>query len=346
MKRVKLNHIKNTVERRKYAYELIKRVNIKLETGWNPFTEKEGKRNYMKLADAFAHYRKVIEKQFKTGDMRDETYFSYTSFLKNFETWLKEKRLSGIMVYQFDKQLITRYLEYLYVDLNRSAKTRDNYLSFFRVFSSFLVSNDYIKVKPTEEISVLGKKARGDKNRTVISKEDMVKIDEFIEHDNIWFYLAKGILYYCFIRPKEMSYVLIEHIDLDKQTIYVPGLTSKNGKDAVVTIPSKLIPLFERLNVKSYPGKMYLFSDKMKPGLIYRTEKQFRDYWAKVRKHFKFPDTYKFYSMKDTGITDMITKTGDTLAVRDQARHHSISITDMYTPHETRKANPVIKDLE
>jgi hypothetical protein len=36
IKRIKLNNIKNTVERRKFAIETIKRINIKLETGWNP----------------------------------------------------------------------------------------------------------------------------------------------------------------------------------------------------------------------------------------------------------------------------------------------------------------------
>jgi integrase len=250
------------------------------------------------------------------------------------------------LVYQFDKSIITKYLEYLYVDLDRSAKTRDNYLSFFRVLSSWLLENEYLKIKPTEGISTLGKKARGQKNRSVITKVDRIKINTYLEKENVWFLLACEILYYCFIRPKEMSYIKISHIDLNKQTIFVPGETAKNSKDAVVTIPNNLKNLMQRLNIDTYPADYYLFSDGFNPGSNRRDEKQFRDYWGKIRKEFNFPDTYKFYSLKDTGITDMITKTGDTLSVRDQARHHSITITDMYTPHETKRANPIIKDME
>lgn len=53
-------------------------------------------------------------------------------------------------------------------------------------------------------------------------------------------------------------------------------------------------------------------------------------------------EEYKFYSLKDTGITDLIGQLGDPRIVRDQARHHSIAITDIYTPHDIMKANPLI----
>lgn len=81
--------------------------------------------------------------------------------------------------------------------------------------------------------------------------------------------------------------------------------------------------------------------------MIYRSEKSFRDYWLKVvRKELHFPDTYQFYSLKDTGITEMIHQLGDTLMVRDQARHHSVAITDKYTHGKLVKANKIIRDLD
>lgn len=69
----------------------------------------------------------------------------------------------------------------------------------------------------------------------------------------------------------------------------------------------------------------------------------FRDYWLlNIRKELKFPDSYKFYSLKDTGITNML-KTHDRITVRDQARHASILETDKYTPHDLMLANDLIK---
>jgi integrase len=343
IKRIKINSIKNANERRKYANEIMKRVNVKLETGWNPFTEKEGKKSYLKLNEAFEHYLKVVTKKYKSGDIRDETYFGYTSFLKIFREWLEKHKMNELFVYQLDKNILTRFLEYIYVDLDRSAKTRDNYLIFFRVFSTFLLENEYAKIKPTDGISMLGKSARKAKNRDSITDIDRARLVEYLKNDE-WYLLACEIIFYCFIRPKEMSYIKIEHINLEKSTIFIPGATAKNYKDANVTIPPQLKEHFVNLKVTGYTPGFYLFSNNLQPGEVRRDEKQFRDKWAKVKKALNFPDNYKFYSLKDTGITKLIAATGNPTVVRDQARHHSIQITDMYIPHDMMNANQEIID--
>lgn len=344
IKRIKLNNIKNAVDRRKYAYEIIKRLNQKLDTGWNPFTEKEGKKAYLKINDAFDHYLKVVTHKFKNQDIRNETYYGYTSYLDILKKWLKDKKLSDIYVYQFDKGIINKFLEYIYVDKARASKTRDNYLIFLRVLSTFLLENEYCAIKPTDGISILGKAHRKAKNRNVIEDEDRKRLKEYLTEKNDNMLLACEVLYYCFIRPKEMSYIKIKHINIDKQTIFIPGETAKNYKDAIVTMPNALKDHFLKLNITNYPAEYFLFSDNLQPGANRRDEKQFRDYWAKIKKALNFPDTYKFYSLKDSGITNLIAQTGDPRIIRDQARHHSISITDMYTPHEVLKANPVIQN--
>lgn len=72
-------------------------------------------------------------------------------------------------------------------------------------------------------------------------------------------------------------------------------------------------------------------------------EKQFRDYWnLHVRKDLRLPACYKFYSLKDTGITNMLRANTDPLSVRDQARHSSLLITNTYTPLDIKEANPLI----
>ena len=89
--------------------------------------------------------------------------------------------------------------------------------------------------------------------------------------------------------------------------------------------------------------RYYLFSDKCVPGKGRRDEKQFRDYWnLHVRKDLRLPACYKFYSLKDTGITNMLRANTDPLSVRDQARHSSLLITNTYTPLDIKEANPLI----
>ena len=84
------------------------------------------------------------------------------------------------------------------------------------------------------------------------------------------------------------------------------------------------------------------------PGFEYVNEKKFRDYWIReIRKKLHFPDSYKFYSLKDSGITSLLRDRNiDKLSVRDQARHSNILITDIYTPHDIQEANALIETHE
>ena len=122
---------------------------------------------------------------------------------------------------------------------------------------------------------------------------------------------------------------------------------AKNWQEAVVTLPVHVIHLMLDLEVFSHPGSDYLFSEGFRPGREWKSEKQFRDYWTRVvRKELGFSDRYKFYSLKDTGITNMLRANTDVLSVRDQARHSSILITDMYTPKDVKKANELLANYE
>jgi integrase len=144
-----------------------------------------------------------------------------------------------------------------------------------------------------------------------------------------------------------MAQLTISNISLKNQTLYISGKISKNRNDATVTLPKKVIQLMLDLNLFSNPGQYYIFSDDFRPGKEQRSEKAFRDFWIKhVRKDLDFDDQYKFYSLKDTGITNMLRANTDIISVRDQARHSSILITDIYTPKDIKKANKLILNYE
>lgn len=101
------------------------------------------------------------------------------------------------------------------------------------------------------------------------------------------------------------------------------------------------------LDIFRYPGDYYLFSDDFRPGKERKSEKNFRDYWLrKVRHTLGFSQRYKFYSLKDTGITNMLKSNKDVLTVRDQARHSSILITNTYTPRNIKEASPLLMNYK
>jgi integrase len=342
-KKIKLNFIDKIGERRKYADGLIKRLNVKLENGWNPWIESENGKAYHTFAEVCEHYERYSQKLHADGIHRKDTYVSNMSYIRNIKEFNDQRKNKIVYIYQFDETFIDDLLEYVYVGRDNSAQTRNNYLGFARTFSSFLVQHRYLKVRPTEGMPMISKK-HIHKQRTVIADKDIVKLKDYLQEKNKNYLLAAYLLHYCFIRPTEMSQLKIENISLINQTLYIDESISKNRTSGVITLPAKVIHLMIELNLFKSPGHYYLFSDKFKPGVVLKSEKQFRDFWQNhVRKDLKFSKAYKFYSLKDTGITNML-RLMDKISVRDQARHASILTTDIYTPHDLQEANDLIKN--
>ena len=184
------------------------------------------------------------------------------------------------------------------------------------------------------------------RQETIKSYSSYLRNMDYLKNHNPYMLLASYILYYCFIRPAEMVGLRLNDISLKKQTIFVSDNISKNRKDGTITLPSKVIHLMLDLHIFNNPGDYYLFSDGFRPGKTKRSEKMFRDWWAHhLRKDLKLSAQYKFYSLKDTGITNML-RHYDVLSVRDQARHSSILMTDIYTPHDIQEANDLIKNYQ
>ena len=320
-------------------------MNEKLSIGWNPWLEAEHSNSYLLFADVLEKYRIWLNKMYLEDNYREDTMKSYKSYLANLEKFNEDRKVKITYVYQFDKDFCIQLLDEIYINRDNTAYTHDNYLAFLKSFSTYCISKNYLKINPTVGIQSLGKRNKK-KNRLVIPQPVLEQINQYLTMKNRYMLLASYILYYCFIRPKEMAKLKLSNFNLSKQTIYVPDSVSKNRKDGVITLPAKVIHLMIDLNIFNSPGEYYLFSDDFKPGKAERSEKMFRDYWRyHVRKDLGLSDKYKFYSLKDTGITNML-RHYDVLSVRDQARHSSILMTDIYTPHDIQEANELIKNYQ
>jgi integrase len=345
-KKIKLNHIEGKAERRRYANDLIVRITEKLRRGWNPWIASEDSKGYSMFTDVCDHYDKLITKKAKDGIYRPDTYTTNMSYIRNLRKYNEGLRIPITYIYQFDRHYVIDFLEHIYIDRKNSAQTRDNYLGWLKGFVNFLLQYGYRQDKPTDGIETFSKWTKH-KEREYLPEEILTKVKNLVEKESKHFLLALYILFYCFVRPKEMSRLKIGDINLKNRTLIIHGDQSKNHRTAAVTLPVKIINLLIDLGTFEYPGSFFLFSDKMRPGEKYRDEKQFRDYWLHhVRKPLKLPAKYKFYSLKDTGVTMMLRSNTDILSVRDQARHSSILITDTYTPHDIAKANPLIDKFE
>lgn len=339
-KKIMIGRIKGKTAQKRYAQTIIQRLTEKLLEGWNPWIELSSPLEYTKFCDVAEKYKAYLYKMFNDGDLREETLAGYVSYLKIFSTWCQDNRI--IYIYQVDRHRVSDFLDYVFIDRNNTLQTRNNYLVWLKVFSSWLVQRCYLTSNPTEGMTAIRRKDQK-KNRDVMSESDLRRLHDYLMDHNRHFLLACYLLHYMFIRPHEMTYIRIGDINLEGPTLSLYGENTKNHNDAVLTIPAKVVRLMIDLKIFDHPSSDYLFSRKFRPGRERKSEKSFRDYWIRdIRRDLHFSDRIKFYSLKDTGITNMLRSNMDVLTVRDQARHSSILITDTYTPKDVKEANEAL----
>lgn len=342
-KKVMLDHCGSKAAMRRYGMRVARALMEKLSEGWNPWIEAAHPLGYVRLEDVMDKYHDYVMKQLESGDMREQSVTSYLSYLKIYREWATA-RMS--YVYQIDRRSVAAFLDYVYVERNNKLQTRNNYLMWLKVFCRYLTDRGYLPSNPADSVHAVEK--RGHKERQVISDETLRRIRDWLMEHNRHYLLACQLLHYCFIRPHEMSLIRVGDISLSGQTVQIHGVNAKNHRDAPVTLPRHVVELMLDLRIFDCDGGCYLFSTKdFRPGKEYRSEKSFRDYWNKwLRPALGLDDRYKFYSLKDTGITGMIRSRKNILSVRDQARHSSISITNIYTPMDMKEADPELLDYE
>uniref|UniRef100_UPI00259341E7 tyrosine-type recombinase/integrase n=1 Tax=uncultured Bacteroides sp. TaxID=162156 RepID=UPI00259341E7 len=181
-----------------------------------------------------------------------------------------------------------------------------------------------------------------DKKRTAISPEDLKRITKYLSENDPYYLLVCRMEYYTFIRPEELTNIKLCDINLKEQKILVASNISKNRRDGMVGLNDEIIKQMIDLHIFDNDTNCYLFSKGFKPGYKKITTRVIRDRFYKLRSVLKLPDTYLFYSFKDSGIRDLANSAGIVVA-RDQARHADISTTNKYlkgsslTVHEETK---------
>lgn len=340
--RKKFNSYSSKKERDEAALRFRDEISTKLRQGWNPLISNSSRKGYTLFNDALNAYERYLSKMGKDDVLKSKTLYDYLSRLKQLREYAALRAGTITYIYQFDKSYIESFLEYIYIGRDTSPRTRNNYLRWVSSLCTYLCDKGFLLSNYAEKIQLL---REGDKKRKPLNSKDIGKLYEYLEEHDHYFLLACEIHYYTLIRPGEMSFIKIGDISLKEQTIFISKEVSKNRKDGKVTLPSKVIRLMLELKVFDQPSNFFLFGRGFKPNEQHADARIFREEWAKVRKALDFPESYQFYSLKDTGITDTIDKIGLSIA-KDQARHASVATTNKYVRKEQLTAHAELKNFE
>jgi integrase len=79
------------------------------------------------------------------------------------------------------------------------------------------------------------------------------------------------------------------------------------------------------------------------PGTKHANSREIARYWNKLRKIIGIPKEVQFYSLKDTGITNMLADGVASNFVQGQADHSSLAITSIYAGTKTPASQEQIR---
>lgn len=319
--RIKINHIHGKNERLKYGRLLVQQVNERLYEGWNPIVEKAGFSKVVSLKAAADLYRKSYVK-----DIRPDSLRSYDSQMKSLADFASESGLGDKPVCQFGKKEAQLYMLHI-EERGTGSRTYNNYIRFMGQFFNYCVDKGLAKENPFASVKL---KRVDAKKRTVIPPEARKRImDYLIENKMDGFRLICLLTYHCLIRPKETLMLKVSDINLKDGIIDIPAGVAKNHCERQIAIPEEMTTLMND-QVKGSSPELYVFSTGYRPGKKLLTTRDTGRTWSVMRKELELPESYQFYSLKDTGITEMLEAGVPAKMVQELADHHSLEMTQKY----------------
>lgn len=324
--RVAVPQMKMISERTRHAQTIVVEINKKLQSGWLPYYSQIDNNDFKTFDYCKKLFLEQTEKEVKTNIKRPDTLRSYKSYLNMIDKFCTDKPYKINLMFDFNKAFVVNYLDWIYFDRKNSTRTYNNHLLFIGTFVNFCINHGWLKENFTTTIS---KKREGDKVRQILTEAEKTKLKEY-KTDNPEYFVLCMLTYFCFVRRTELTKLKVSDIDLKNNFITLDENISKNRKTETVTIPNDFLLLLVD-HLKDAKKTDWLFGKGFKAGALQIDPKRVSEKWEKFRQEKNVAAKYQFYSLKDTGITDLLLSGIPAIKVRDQARHHDLRITESYT---------------
>lgn len=318
----------------RHAQRIVMELNQKLRDGWLPIFNTDDQRLYTPILKMRELYLKDKEKE-----LRHATYIAYSSLTKKLNEWLMLSKNDKLVTGNFKKSHAIRYMDYI-MDSDVSNRYYNNILKAMRAYFAWAVEHCYIIENP---FSTIKSKVNSPKKRILIDAKSRKKIAGYLQEKNPQFLLVCKLVYNSAMRPKEIANVRIGDINIEKRHIVVHEDNAKNGKARCATITAEVIEYLDRF--MNLPGNYYLFgmNDQfMMPNKKRCALSKFRKLWDDMRKALKLPQEMQLYSLRDTGMVDLLHAGVDELSVQHHFDHSDLTIQARYTNHYDPNLNETI----
>lgn len=359
-KRIKLNHLGHRWFIRRREREICARFLALLAQGWSPFSidspeadailprfsQSHSLTEKLTMKVALQRYSEFINAEVERKVMSVATRKTYLSYIAKLVSFLSP----SILISEIATSDLVSFIDHMKTK-NLSPKYCNSFIGWLKTAFGWMKERGYVSDNPALSIKT-ETLARQQGRPTLTDKERETLFTRLRERGHLEFLLSCLIEYYAYIRPNELYRVKVRYIDFENQSVTIPAEISKNRKTAKVTLPIVVVNLMRELGIEHHKGDDYLFGKGLKCGPQIGNAKQFGRFWDNhvVRDGGIYPELGKrnvvFYSLKNSGITDMLSRGVPTAVVRDQARHQDLSTTEIYGRSSSMKAPEGLKDYK
>ena len=330
-KRIRLDHLlsrypskrQRAVEAQRIADEL----NAKLRGGWSPLHESEDGRLYTSLAELQSKFLAAK----RAEGCRDTTITQYKSVTDLWLRWCEDNgfanRYSGTYLHAH----AVRYMDDV-LSLGHRHRSYNNTVKVMKAFFQWAMEHLYCKENPFVGIKMLKKEP---KIRILVPPEARQKIVDYYSGFRPSMVIVCHLVYSSAIRPAEILKIRVKHIHLAQRYIVIPGENAKNHHERFATLSPALVELLTPIVLHCNSPEYFLFgkNDRLDPDIAPANKSYFQKSWERMRSATGLPKEMQLYSLRDTGLTDLLHAGVDQLTVQHHADHSSLAIQSIYTDH-------------
>ena len=319
-----INRLKAKRRREEEASAIREALLVRLDSGWNPITEKTEKQQVdILILDAIDD---VLSR--KKGYLTETSYKSYFTRTRLFKEWIVENNLSHLYVQNLTPYHLRKYFDEMLEVRGVTGRTHNSHLTTLNAYFNDMSERGIILENPLKGI----KAVRQDVGKiSTYSESEEKRLNAHMREKDFLFFVATRFVRYAFLRRTELLNLQVKHINWKSKTITIPSSSAKSRVQDSVTIASSLEPLIKEAGYLELNPEMYLFGKKFLPSheRLTRaddlTERQ-RAYNIELR----VKPECSFYSWKHTGAVELYNITKDPYVVMRQCRHSDIRMTMIY----------------
>jgi len=315
---------------------IIESINAKLRCGYNPYFQADDSRLYEKLSTVAEKF--LAEKK---KELRPDTVRSYSSFVTMFLCYFNRlnQNQTASMV---NKTLAIQYMDYIYTERNVSNRTYNNHIKMARVFWNWCVEKCYAKENPFSQLKL---KRKEEKKRILIPAESRKQMRNYLTNNNKGLLLVSWLIYYSLIRPTEIRRIKVGDVSLANHCIAIRGDNAKNHHTRYATITDEIEHFLVENDYLTVPQNLYLIGNSYRPSETMASHTHFGRDWIRMREAIGLPAQMQLYSLRDTGITEMLKSGIPDLTVMQHADHSDLGITSIYAKHADPKLIETIRSM-